>query len=82
MFISILKLEDLAKFVILYKLSNFYIGAWFFKNLYLNPEQTRAADNEHKMFNIALRIETMDRGGPGGLLEPIKDLGVPPNTPP
>jgi len=33
------------------------------------------------MFQISLRVETMARGGPGGLLEPTRDPGVPPNSP-
>ena len=44
--------------------------------------QLGTADNGQRMFNIALKIQTMDRGGQGGLLEPIKEPGVPPNNPP
>ena len=37
--------------------------------------QLEPANSGHKMFYFALRVETMDPGGPRGPLEPIKDPG-------
>ena len=44
--------------------------------------QLKPADIDHKMLNFALKVKTMDQGGPGGLLEPIKDPGGPPKQTP
>ena len=33
------------------------------------------------MFQISLRVETIDRGRPGGLIEPIRDPGGTPKQP-
>ena len=43
--------------------------------------QLRPTNHSGEMFHFSLRVETMDRGGPGGLLEPIKDLRGTPKHP-
>ena len=44
--------------------------------------QLKATNYRGEMFNFSLRVETMDRGGPGGLQEPIKDPQTAPQRTP
>ena len=44
--------------------------------------QLKPTNYSGEMFHFSLRVETMDRGGPGGLLEPIKGPGGTPQQSP